>query len=121
MEVDVDVVNGRFKIIDDLREENKKLKEESFLIQPKEGWILDYADYIHYTVKTNSDIKLGISIRKEDQDIFRDEGREGTIYRLGIDPEYDKEIFKTWRTDDIKTCIEKANDYIKNTFKTDLD
>lgn len=144
VEVEKDVIEGRFKIIDELREENKLLKENNPIINNLEAKnialereygnkkkelkelkeknsVLSFADYIHYTVKTNSDIKLGISIRKEDQDIFRNEGREGTIYRLGTDPQYDKQIFKTCRTDDIKTCIEEANDYIKNTFKTDLD
>jgi len=144
VEVDKDVIEGRFKIIDELREENKLLKENNPIINNLEAQnialereygnkkkelkelkdknsVLSFADYIHYTVKTNSDIKLGVSIRKGEEDIIGNEGREGTIYRLGIDPEYDREIFRTWRTDDIEPCIERANDYIKNTFKTDLD
>lgn len=125
VEVEKDVIEGRFKIIDELREENKSLKCNNKIVseykEKKSDFeelesIFQYVDFIHYTVKANN-IKLGVSIRLADNNI----DRYGTLYRLSEDHEYDREIFKTDNKTFLEDCVEEINEFITVNFKTDLD
>ena len=138
VEVDKDVIEGRFKIIDDLREENKLLKENNPIINNLEAQnialereygnkkkelkelkeknsVLSFADYIHYTVKTNN-ISLWVSLREQDNGI----DRQGTIYRLGLDHDEDREIYRTDKNLLLEDCIENVNEFIRINFKSNL-
>lgn len=139
VEVDKDVIEGRFKIIDELREENKLLKENNPIINNLEAKnialereygnkkkelkelkeknsVLSFADYIHYTVKTNN-ISLWVSLREEDNGI----DREGTIYWLGLNHDEDREIYRTPNNLLLEDCIEKVNEFIIVNFKSNLE
>ena len=138
VEVPKEVIEGRFSIIDELREENKKLKRDNPEVKElkvKNLWlerdyeelqeriselrdnnrILDYADYIHYTVKTNN-ISLWVSLREQDNGI----DRQGTIYRLGLDHGEDREILRTPNNLLLEDCIKKINEFIRINFKSNL-
>ena len=138
VEVPKEVIEGRFEIIDELREENKNLKKDNPEVKElkvKNLWlerdyeelqeriselrdnnrILDYADYIHYTVKTNN-ISLWVSLREQDNGI----DRQGTIYRLGLDHNEDREIYRTDKNLLLEDCIREVNEFIRINFKSDL-
>ena len=78
--------------------------------------IEDYINLVEYDVYTKNNLRLCITMRRDETDMWR-----WTLYLIRF-PEWDNVLLReTEKTLQLKECLSYFNEWIKNNFKTTLD